>query len=520
MAVSSSKKKKDDTLKDKKKAIKKKDKSVKQSKRKLKTEEAVIDKSLTDEIAKEEKLPTNNKIIRYVLIAIIIVLIGIIYLMIPKIKLSGANSLTISYNSIYNDPGYKGIWMFKDITRSIKVTSNLNNTKVGIYKINYKFKFLIFNIKRKRIVRVVDNILPEIILESEVINVCPNEVVPEIKYQATDEYDGDLTNRVLMNSVDNKISLTVKDNANNTTTKEVTIDRSDKEAPKINLLGNANIYLNVGSSYHEPGYTATDNCDGDITDKVVVSGSVSSSVGDYTITYSVTDTAGNKTEISRKIIVKNYNLYNSGSISNAIYLTFDDGPSEGTTNVILDILKDEGIKATFFVTCKGSDYLIKRMYDEGHTVALHTCTHEYSQIYSSVDNYFSDLNKVSNRVKNITGIDAKIIRFPGGSSNTVSRSYRYGIMSTLTSMVLDKGYRYFDWNVDSNDAGGAYSSRQVYNNVVNNLSHGRANVVLMHDIKSQTRDALRDIINYGKSEGYLFGKLENDTYMIRHSVNN
>ena len=93
-------------------------------------------------------------------------------------------------------------------------------------------------------------------------------------------------------------------------------------------------------------------------------------------------------------------------------------------------------------------------------------------------------------------------------------------MSALTGMVLDKGYRYFDWNVDSNDAGGANSSSQIYNNVVNALSHNRSNVVLMHDIKSQTRDALRDIIEYGKREGYLFGKLENDTYMIRHSVNN
>ena len=505
MAVSS-KKKKDDT-KDKAKITKKKNESVKQK---------------TNELKEKKQEPSNcdYKKIRYILICSIIVLIGIIYLMFPKVKLIGDKQVTINYNSIYNEPGYKGIWMFKNITRSIKVASNLNNTKVGTYKVKYQFKFLVFNLKRVRIVKVIDNIPPEIILESEIINVCPNEAIPQIKYQALDEYDGDLTDRVIMNSLDDGISFMVKDNGNNIVTKEVKIDRNDTEAPKINLKGNANIYLNVGISYNEPGYTATDNCDGDLTDKVEVSGNVGTSVGDYIITYKVVDAAGNKTEVTRKIVVKNYNLYNSGSISNAIYLTFDDGPSEGTTNFILDILKEEGIKATFFVTCRGPDYLIKRMYDEGHMVALHTCSHEYSQVYASTDNYFSDLNRVSNRVKNITGIDAKIIRFPGGSSNTISRNYHYGIMSTLTSMVLDKGYRYFDWNVDSNDAGGAYSSTQVYNNVVNNLSHNRANVILMHDIKSQTRDALRDIINYGKSQGYLFGRLENDTYMIRHTVNN
>lgn len=527
MAVSS--KKKNDT-KNKEKNIKNKNKSVKAKKNEVVTKE-VVENSTSfdasneptftsyDEIFNEKNKPSKNKI-RYILIGIIIILCGLIYLMLPKIKLVGSNEVTITYNKLYIDPGYKGIWIFKDITNNIKVTSNFNNTKIGTYKINYQFKFGLFNLNKQRIVKVIDDIAPEIITDSDVVNVCPHADNPQIEYQAIDEYDGDITDKVLVNSSDDKIFLTIKDNANNVTNKEVIIDRSDKEAPKISLKGKPTIYLNVGSSYGEPGYTAHDNCDGDITDKVAVSGSVKSSVGNYTLTYSVVDDAGNKTEITRKVIVKNYNLYNSGTIANAIYLTFDDGPSEGTTNVILDILKEEGIKATFFVTCRGPDYLIKRMYDEGHMVALHTCSHEYSQVYASVDNYFNDLNRISDRVKNITGSDAKIIRFPGGSSNTISRNYNYGIMSTLTSMVLDKGYRYFDWNVDSNDAGGAYNSSMVYNNVVNYLSHNRANVVLMHDIKPQTRDALRDIINYGKSEGYLFGRIENDTYMVRHTVNN
>jgi len=130
------------------------------------------------------------------------------------------------------------------------------------------------------------------------------------------------------------------------------------------------------------------------------------------------------------------------------------------------------------------------------------------------------LKRVSDRVKRITSVESKIIRFPGGSSNTVSRQYRRGIMTELTYQVIDKGYRYYDWNIDSRDAGGAGSSSQVYYNVINQLSHNRSNMVLMHDIKYTTRGAVRDIIKYGKSNGYKFEKITMDTYMVRHGVNN
>ena len=146
-------------------------------------------------------------------------------------------------------------------------------------------------------------------------------------------------------------------------------------------------------------------------------------------------------------------------------------------------LKEEGIKATFFVTNSGPDELIKREYDEGHAVGLHTASHNYSIVYNSVDSYFRDLGSVSDRVKRITGVESKIIRFPGGSSNTVSRRYVPGIMSTLTSEVINRGYRYYDWNLSSGDAvGGAPpSSNDIYNNVVSRLSKDRVNMVLMHD---------------------------------------
>ena len=410
----------------------------------------------------------------------------------------------------------------KDYNKEVNINNNIKEHKVGEYQVEYSIKYLFFNIKKIRKVNIIDKDMPIIRVDNNPIKICPLDNLEEIEYYSYDEYDGDITSSVIVMEDKDYVTFKVKDSSLNEDILKVKLIRIDEDKPVINLKGDSVIYLYGNTKYQEPGYSAEDNCDGDITDKVVVSGEVLDDIGKYTINYTVVDSSNNKSVITRKVIRKNNSIpSNNGYINNGeIYLTFDDGPSEDTTGYILDVLKEEGVKATFFVTCNGPDYLIKRMYDEGHTVALHTASHNYSYVYSSVNNYFNDLEKVRNRVKNITGYDSKIIRFPGGSSNTISRSYQYGIMSQLTNMVIEKGYRYYDWNVDADDAGHAYSSSQVYNNVVNHLSYNRANMVLMHDIKYQTKDAIRDIIRYGKNNGYTFKKIENDTYMIRHGVNN
>ena len=129
--------------------------------------------------------------------------------------------------------------------------------------------------------------------------------------------------------------------------------------------------------------------------------------------------------------------------------------------------------------------------------------------------------KLREKIKKSTGYDSTIIRFPGGSSNTVSK-FNPGIMTKLTNKVLANGYRYFDWNIDSNDAGGAKNSDAVYNNVVKNLNKNRANVVLMHDFSgnNKTLNALESIINYGINNGYTFEKITTSTAMVTHNVNN
>ena len=204
-----------------------------------------------------------------------------------------------------------------------------------------------------------------------------------------------------------------------------------------------------------------------------------------------------------------------------IYLTFDDGPG-AYTNQLLDILKKYKIKATFFVTGAGSDDLIKREYEEGHAIGLHTLSHNYSYIYSSVDNFFADLYGVQNRVKNITGYTSYLMRFPGGSSNTVSRRHDKGqhIMTKLVAEVQNRGFTYFDWNISSGDADKATNSEAVYQNVVSRIREDKDSVILQHDIKGFSVGAVERIINWGLENGYTFDKLSANSYTAHHAVNN
>lgn len=480
-------------------------------------ENKVIEQSIT----LNNDIKQNKKISKGPIVLLLIILfLSLLIPYFPRIVLYGEEHLVINYNESYTEPGYNGYILTKDITKDITVSNNIDNGVIGNYEVNYYINLPGARVKKTRYIDIIDNISPIINVEKENLQLCPNEEIKEIKFQAIDGYDGDITSNVKETITDNEIFLTVKDSSSNEASLTIKIDRLDKESPVIELKGNSNIYLSYGNTYTEPGYTATDNCSKDLTNKVSVSGTVGRNIGTYTLTYSVSDESGNSTSIKRKVIIKP-NFVDTGAIHNgSIYLTFDDGPSQGTTNKILDILQEEGVKATFFVTSKGPDSLIKRMHNEGHTIALHTANHNYGYIYSSVENYFNDLKQVSNRVKNITGIDSKIIRFPGGSSNTVSRNYRQGIMTELSNILLNDGYRYFDWNVDGKDASSARNSQDVYYNVTSNLSPYRANVVLLHDTKNITASTLKDIIKFGKEYGYSFNKIDMNTYMVRHKINN
>lgn len=207
---------------------------------------------------------------------------------------------------------------------------------------------------------------------------------------------------------------------------------------------------------------------------------------------------------------------NSGEYNGptTVYLTFDDGPSKNTEKV-LDILKQYNVKATFFSIGNESDYataLYKRIIDEGHTLANHTYNHTYSKVYASTDAFWSSVTRFEDYVEKVTGKrPAKILRFPGGSNNTVSEKYTKGIMKTLTRQAKEKGYQYYDWNVSSNDAAKALQDKNVIiNSVLNQSYKKRRAIVLFHDAagKTTTVEALPAILDKMKERGCIFAALD------------
>jgi len=451
------------------------------------------------------------------LIAFFAIIFLINLILLPQIELKGGKKITVEYKEKYSEAGYKANHLGKNLTKDVKVKGKVNTEKLGEYQVTYTVGSGIFKRKVVRLVEVSDTTKPKLKINKDDIYVCPGTKYSLEKVEATDNYDGDLTDKVKgeISRKEDMVTYSVKDSNGNKKSITKKIIYEDKEKPVITLTGTDTINICTNDVYKDPGYKAEDNCDKDLTSKVVVDGSVDNSLeGDYKITYKVKDEAGNEAEANRTVKVS------SGDTVGTVYLTFDDGPNDGTTNVILDILKEEGVEATFFVTGYGPDELIKREFDEGHTVALHSQTHDYAKIYRSDDAYFNDLQQIHDRVQRITGYDSRFIRFPGGASNTVSRRYSSGIMSRLSKEVLNRGYKYYDWNVSSGDAGNTTDPNQVYRNVTSSLRKDRVNMVLMHDIKPYTRDALRDIIRFCKENGYQMKKINNCTTMVTQRVNN
>jgi peptidoglycan/xylan/chitin deacetylase (PgdA/CDA1 family) len=202
-----------------------------------------------------------------------------------------------------------------------------------------------------------------------------------------------------------------------------------------------------------------------------------------------------------------------------VCLTFDDGPSK-TTKSVLDTLAVENVPATFFVVASGynNDYLplIRRAQNEGHQIALHSASHDYSDIYQSSEAYWADIELLRERISPYVDV-SKItcLRFPGGSTNTVSRKYGgSGLMKQLKEEVEERGYHWVDWNVCAEDAvGGHPSSGTVYRNVIQEVNEQKTCIVLMHDsaTTSMTAEALPDIIAWFRDQGYVFCTV-NDLY--------
>lgn len=201
-----------------------------------------------------------------------------------------------------------------------------------------------------------------------------------------------------------------------------------------------------------------------------------------------------------------------------VYLTFDDGPS-AYTNEILDILDRYEVKATFFVVGKedeASREALRRIAEEGHTVGLHSYSHKYSDVYWSLDHFARDLEKLQDYVYQVTGQESLFYRFPGGSSNTVSNID----LEECAAYLREKGITYFDWNVSSGDGGsGKLTVEELVENATKGIASRETSIILLHDAKEKTTtvEALPIIIeNILAMEDAVILPITEDTEPVQH----
>jgi len=177
-----------------------------------------------------------------------------------------------------------------------------------------------------------------------------------------------------------------------------------------------------------------------------------------------------------------------------MYLTFDDGPSEENTEAVLDILKANNIRATFFVigeNVRKHPEMARRIVEEGHTIGIHCNTHEYDKIYADVDSYLADFQEAWDAVYEVTGVEAQLFRFPGGSVNAHNELVYEEIIAEMTA----RGYVYFDWNASFEDAVKKSSPEQLVRNAVDSTLGRKKVVMLAHDVIYNTTLSLQEVID-------------------------
>lgn len=425
----------------------------------------------------------------------------------------------------------RGKYLFKNgfllNQKYLSENDDINKQILGEYSILYDAKFLVWHSNEKDVINIVDTCPPSLsLLGHNPVKLLPIETYQEEGFAAVDNYDGDISSKVLITTLDDKIVYSVEDSSGNKTEKIRNIIYYDPNPPVITLKGESELNIYRGNTYSEQGYTAVDDCAGDITDRVKIETSLNTDiVGDYIISYSVEDDFNNICTIDRIVHVIEAPVEEEAleqqpeEVKGTIFLTFDDGPGKYTEQ-LLDVLNKYNVKATFFVVNGTHNSIMKRIVDEGHAIGIHSYTHDYKTIYSSEDAFFDDLYSMQKVIFDETGITTTLMRFPGGSSNTISRKYCNGIMSSLAQKVTDLGFQYFDWNVSSGDAGGTTKTDIVVKNVINGVSGRENTIVLQHDIKEFSVNAVEQIILWGLENGYKFDSLSMDSFYSHHHINN
>lgn len=291
----------------------------------------------------------------------------------------------------------------------------------------------------------------------------------------------------------------------------------DTSAPELTLLGEASMKVVARSPFEEPGFTVTDDRDGDLTASVQIEGEVDVNwCGSYTLTYTVSDAAGNVTTAERVVeVAQPETVYPEGKV---IYLTFDDGPGP-YTDELLELLDKYKIKATFFVCGTKNTELYRRIHEAGHSIGAHCMVHDYSVVYESDEAYFEDLDAILNLIYESTGVHTTMIRFPGGASNKVSMICP-GIMTRITEKLTNMGYQYIDWNVSAEDSV-TRDTAEILEYMIKDTPKWKYPIVLQHpENRSFSFAAVEDFIVWGLENGYTFLPLTPESPLEQHRVKN
>lgn len=441
----------------------------------------------------------------------------------PVIELEGDPEPTVPYGRAYREKGYRAFdTVDGDLTGEVLREEQEEGIRYSVRDHSGNEAVVMRPIRRK------DTTPPVLELKGEKRQRLPwNTPYEEEGYSALDAVEGDLTARVEREVQQDRIIYRVSDSSGNSRAVLRFIEYYDDTPPVLTLEGETEMTLAYGRSYEEPGFCAEDDRDGDLTDQIRVEGQIlPTAPGVQELRYLVRDQAGNETCAIRRVTVLPRSLAPQMDVPGAektIYLTFDDGPGEHTGR-LLDILDKYQIKATFFVTGTRPEYLplLSRMAEEGHSIGVHSLTHNYGRIYADEKAFFADIEAMEALIRQYTGSETRLLRFPGGSSNRVSIGCNPGIMSRLTQEVEARGYVYFDWNVSSGDADtNTYQTRNsVYSFVTVGCSRKNVSVVLNHDVMGFTVDAMEDIILWGLQNGYSFKPLTADSPGMHHQIAN
>ena len=443
-----------------------------------------------------------------------------------QFRLVGSSEITVPYGVEYVDPGRSAVTtgrLFGPGVRELPVETQgtVDTNTIGTYILTYSTEFLSTTYTARRVVHVADLTPPNITLQT-VDGYEPSWFTgyEEEGFLAWDDIDGDVTALVQREDLGDRIEYRVTDKAGNEAL--AVRELSAVAPPEIKLNGGENMSISARIEFEDPGFTAVDGNGKDLSEYVQVEGSVTPyRAGSYELVYSISNEAGDTVSVTRTVEVEPVEIPATVQPDEkTIYLTFDDGPGPYTEQ-LLDILAAYDVKVTFFVTCLNPEYedMVGRAYREGHTIAVHSATHNYYLIYASEDRYLQDFNEAEEMIYRQTGEYSRMFRFPGGSSNTVS-NFNPGIMTRLSGTMNDMGYQYYDWHVDSGDAGGTNTTPGVVANVTSGCAERRTSIVLQHDVKDYSVAAVEQIIQWGLRNGYTFRALDLTSPTAHHRIAN